>query len=128
MAGRGCGALWDGHRQPLLLGIISISILTITFMASIAGGDLLNSVGVTKTDKPDAFNQLEHGKPSALTINDALNLLSLPRFWALILFVVGTCIYSVYTINSSRFSSLHNLHHYSKVMRCTGILIPYRFS
>lgn len=68
-------------------------------------------LALLKTDKPDAFNQLEHGKPSALTINDALNLLSLPRFWALILFVVGTCIYSVYdqqfpVFFSSQFASL----------------------
>ena len=96
-------------------------------MASIAGVIFLILLALLKTDKPDAFNQLEHGKPSALTINDALNLLSLPRFWALILFVVGTCIYSVYDQQFPVFS-LHNLHHYSKVMRCTGILIPYRFS
>ncbi len=81
------------------------------FMASIAGVIFLILLALLKTDKPDAFNQLEHGKPSALTINDALNLLSLPRFWALILFVVGICIYSVYdqqfpVFFSSQFASL----------------------
>jgi len=31
-----------------------------------------------------------------VTLADALRLLTLPRFWALVFFVVGTCIYSVY--------------------------------
>lgn len=31
-----------------------------------------------------------------VTIEDALRLLTLPRFWALVFFMVGTCIYSVY--------------------------------
>jgi len=31
-----------------------------------------------------------------VTLEDALRLLTLPRFWALVFFVVGTCIYSVY--------------------------------
>ncbi len=31
-----------------------------------------------------------------VTLHDALRLLTLPRFWALVFFVVGTCIYSVY--------------------------------
>ncbi len=31
-----------------------------------------------------------------VTLQDALRLLNLPRFWALVFFVVGTCIYSVY--------------------------------
>lgn len=31
-----------------------------------------------------------------VTLQDALHLLTLPRFWALLFFVVGTCIYGVY--------------------------------
>lgn len=31
-----------------------------------------------------------------VTLEDAFRLLTLPRFWALVFFVVGTCIYSVY--------------------------------
>ncbi len=31
-----------------------------------------------------------------MTLEDALRLLTLPRFWALVFFVVGTCIYGVY--------------------------------
>lgn len=31
-----------------------------------------------------------------VTLEDALRLLTLPRFWALVFFVVGTCIYGVY--------------------------------
>lgn len=40
-----------------------------------------------RTAKTNAFNSLEHGKPSGITINYALHLFTLPRFWALILFV-----------------------------------------
>ena len=36
------------------------------------------------------------GEKSNVKLEDALRLLSLPRFWALVFFVVGTCIYSVY--------------------------------
>ncbi len=42
------------------------------------------------------LNSLEHGKPSTITVKDALQLFVQPQFWALILFVLGTCIYSVY--------------------------------
>lgn len=31
-----------------------------------------------------------------VTLEDALRLLTLPRFWALVFFVIGTCIYGVY--------------------------------
>ncbi len=31
-----------------------------------------------------------------MTLEDALRLLTLPRFWALVFFVIGTCIYGVY--------------------------------
>lgn len=65
-------------------------------MASISGVIFLILLTLLKTNKSDAFNQLEHGKTSEITIKDALNLLSLPRFWALILFVIGTCVYGVY--------------------------------
>ena len=36
------------------------------------------------------------GEKSNIKLEDALRLLMLPRFWALVFFVVGTCIYSVY--------------------------------
>ncbi|EEG83696.1 oligosaccharide:H+ symporter [Proteus penneri ATCC 35198] len=80
-------------------------------MASISGVVFLILLALLKTDKSDAFNQLEHGKTSAITIKDALNLLSLPRFWALILFVIGTCVYGVYdqqfpVFFSSQFATL----------------------
>ncbi|MCW2254274.1 OHS family lactose permease-like MFS transporter [Providencia alcalifaciens] len=65
-------------------------------MATISGIIFLVILLGLKTDKTNAFNSLEYGKPSAITINDALHLFSLPRFWGLILFVLGTCIYSVY--------------------------------
>ncbi|OAT47090.1 lactose permease [Proteus hauseri ATCC 700826] len=80
-------------------------------MASISGVVFLILLTLLKTGKSDAFNQLEHGKTSAITVKDALNLLSLPRFWALILFVIGTCVYGVYdqqfpVFFSSQFATL----------------------
>lgn len=65
-------------------------------MAMVSGGCFFVILLRLKTAKANAFNDLEHGKPSNITINDALQLFVLPRFWALILFVLGTCIYSVY--------------------------------
>lgn len=80
-------------------------------MASISGVVFLILLALLKTGKSDAFNQLEHGKTSGITVKDALNLLSLPRFWALILFVIGTCVYGVYdqqfpVFFSSQFATL----------------------
>ncbi|EKT56412.1 MFS transporter [Providencia sneebia] len=65
-------------------------------MASISGIIFLAILLQLKTSKMNAFNHLEHGNPSAITIHDALHLFTLPRFWALVLFVLGTCVYSVY--------------------------------
>ncbi len=65
-------------------------------MATISGVIFLIILLRLKTAKTDAYNSLEHGNPSGITISDALQLFSLPRFWALILFVLGVCIYSVY--------------------------------
>ncbi|WP_332128607.1 MFS transporter, partial [Escherichia coli] len=42
-----------------------------------------------------SMEKLEIGAKK-VSLEDALNLLTLPRFWALILFVIGTCIYGVY--------------------------------
>ncbi|ROR13710.1 MFS transporter [Erwinia sp. JUb26] len=40
---------------------------------------------------------VEQGVPaSRISLDDALRLLTLPRFWALVFFVIGTCIYGVY--------------------------------
>ncbi|HBT13432.1 MAG TPA: MFS transporter, partial [Erwinia persicina] len=44
---------------------------------------------------PASLEKLETGI-SKVTLEDALRLLTLPRFWALVFFVVGTCIYGVY--------------------------------
>ncbi len=38
----------------------------------------------------------EGGTASKVSLDDALRLLILPRFWALVFFVIGTCIYGVY--------------------------------
>lgn len=65
-------------------------------MATVSGLIFLVVLLRLKTANADAYNSLEHGNPSAITVSDALQLFALPRFWALILFVLGTCIYSVY--------------------------------
>ncbi|WP_329798765.1 oligosaccharide MFS transporter, partial [Escherichia coli] len=57
-----------------------------------------------------SMEKLEIGAKK-VSLEDALNLLTLPRFWALILFVIGTCIYGVYDQQfpvyfSSQFPSL----------------------
>src|SRR5471030_2198190 len=44
---------------------------------------------------PGSMEKLEIGAKS-VSLEDALRLLTLPRFWALIFFVIGTCIYGVY--------------------------------
>ncbi len=44
---------------------------------------------------PASLEKLETGIKK-VSLEDALRLLTLPRFWALIFFVVGTCIYGVY--------------------------------
>ncbi|PMC16613.1 MFS transporter, partial [Klebsiella aerogenes] len=43
---------------------------------------------------PHAMQEAVSG--GKVTLEDALRLLTLPRFWALVFFVVGTCIYGVY--------------------------------
>ncbi|MEY0541027.1 MFS transporter [Providencia rettgeri] len=65
-------------------------------MATVSGLLFLVILLKLKTANTDAYNSLEHGKPSTITVKDALQLFVQPQFWALILFVLGTCIYSVY--------------------------------
>lgn len=48
-----------------------------------------------KVAAPASMEKLEIGAKK-VSLEDALRLLMLPRFWALIFFVVGTCIYGVY--------------------------------
>lgn len=48
-----------------------------------------------KVSTPASLEKVELGAKK-VTLEDALRLLMLPRFWALVFFVVGTCIYSVY--------------------------------
>lgn len=48
-----------------------------------------------KVAAPASMEKLEIGAKK-VSLEDALRLLNLPRFWALIFFVVGTCIYGVY--------------------------------
>ncbi|MBS0848047.1 oligosaccharide MFS transporter [Citrobacter sp. JGM124] len=53
---------------------------------------LLSRLNVTYSADATSLNT-EHSK---ISIEDALCLLTLPRFWALVFFFIGTCIYGVY--------------------------------
>lgn len=46
--------------------------------------------------KPNAMSSLAYGKPENLTLKDALGLLQLPGFWALVVFVLGISVYNVF--------------------------------
>ncbi len=74
---------------------------------------------------PHAMQEAVSG--GKVTLEDALRLLTLPRFWALVFFVIGTCIYGVYDQQfpvyfSSQFPTLQ------KETPCTAISTPSRFS
>ncbi len=63
--------------------------------ASCAGLIFFCLLARLKVEAPAGMEILETGTQK-VTLRDALHLLNLPRFWALIFFVVGTCIYGVY--------------------------------
>ncbi|MFI8418168.1 MFS transporter [Serratia sp. NPDC078593] len=46
--------------------------------------------------KPNAMSCLAYGKPENLTLKDAVDLLQLPGFWALVVFVIGISVYNVF--------------------------------
>lgn len=46
--------------------------------------------------KPNAMAGLAFGKPENLKLQDALALLRMPRFWALVVFVLGISVYNVF--------------------------------
>ncbi|KAA8995616.1 MFS transporter [Affinibrenneria salicis] len=81
-------------------------------LATLSGGLFLLCLSLVRIVKDNAMNQLQFGNPDKITLNDALGLLRLQRFWALVIFVVGTCIYGVYDQQfpvyfSSQFPDLH---------------------
>lgn len=49
-----------------------------------------------KEVKINALSTLEYGSPKKLTMHDALALLGMPNFWALVIFVLGVSVYNVY--------------------------------
>lgn len=64
-------------------------------MASCSGLVFFCLLARLKVSTPASLEKVEVGA-ERVTLEDALRLLTLPRFWALVFFVVGTCIYSVY--------------------------------
>ncbi len=83
------------------------------WMASLSAGVFLILLGCLREVKTDAMSQLEYGKPGNLTFKDAAALFRLPRFWALIVFVMGVSVYNVYDQQfpvyfSSLFSDVKN--------------------
>lgn len=64
-----------------------------------------------KVAMPASLEKLETGVQK-VTLEDALRLLTLPHYWALVFFFVGTCIYGVYDQQfpvyfASQFATLH---------------------
>lgn len=69
----------------------------LNFLLASAGGVLFFAVlTALRLGDSAAHAQLASDKNSNVSLTDALRLLTLPRFWALIFFVVGSCIYNVY--------------------------------
>ena len=64
-------------------------------VASCAGLVFFILLAQLRVNTPASLEKVELGA-RPVTLQDALQLLTLPRFWALVLFVVGTCIYGVY--------------------------------
>ncbi|MBJ7220965.1 MULTISPECIES: oligosaccharide MFS transporter [unclassified Brenneria] len=82
-------------------------------LASVSGGLFLLSLSLLRIAKDNAMSQLQFGNPANITLADALGLLRLQRFWALVIFVIGTCVYGVYDQQfpiyfSSQFPDLHS--------------------
>ncbi|MCB7479629.1 MFS transporter, partial [Lactiplantibacillus plantarum] len=46
--------------------------------------------------KPNAMAGLAFGRPENLRLQDALALLRMPGFWALVVFVLGISVYNVF--------------------------------
>lgn len=75
---------------------------------------------------PHAMQEAVSG--GKVTLEDALRLLTLPRFWALVFFVIGTCIYGVYDQQfpvyfSSQFATLqegNEMYGYLNSFRCSS--------
>ncbi|AFE61347.1 galactoside permease (plasmid) [Rahnella aquatilis HX2] len=64
-------------------------------VASCSGLVFMCLLARLKVAAPASMEKLEIGAKK-VSLEDALHLLMLPHFWALIFFVVGTCIYGVY--------------------------------
>lgn len=47
-------------------------------------------------NKIHSMDQLEYGKTDEIRLKDALGLLKLPNFWALVVFVMGVSVYNIY--------------------------------
>ncbi len=96
LGGHACGGLWAGQLPRFLPGYCLISTLTLTsLVASCSGLIFFCLLARLKVAAPASMEKLEIGAKK-VSLEDALRLLTLPRFWALIFFVVGTCIYGVY--------------------------------
>lgn len=65
-------------------------------LASVGGALFFVVLTLLRLGDNTANAQLASDKNSNVSLTDALRLLTLPRFWALIFFVVGSCIYNVY--------------------------------
>lgn len=66
------------------------------WLASASAAIFLVLLYWVKEVKVDALSTLEYGDPQKLTMKDALALLAMPNFWALVVFVMGVSVYNVY--------------------------------
>lgn len=66
------------------------------WMGSVSALIFISLLWWMKDIQTNALNELEYGKTSSLSLQDALSLLKLPRFWALVVFVCGVSVYNVY--------------------------------
>ena len=86
---------WAG--ATLLAGLLfNINPQLNFWMGSVSALIFITLLWWMKDVQTNAFNQLEYGKTSSLSLSDALSLLKLPRFWALVVFVCGVSVYNVY--------------------------------
>ncbi|WP_392562123.1 MFS transporter [Orbus sturtevantii] len=90
------GSLGWAAATALAGTIININPDINFIIASSSAVVFLILLGFIKVAKIDAMGQLEYGKVSKLQISDALGLLKLSQFWALVIFVVGVSMYNVY--------------------------------
>jgi OHS family lactose permease-like MFS transporter len=125
--GRGCGARWAGRWRPFLPDCCLTSIRSLTSSVASCSGlvffILLARLRVSSA--PHAMQEAVSG--GKVTLEDALRLLTLPRFWALV-FSSSAPASTAFTTSSSRSISHRSSRPCRKAMRCMATSTPSRCS